>query len=357
MAFANDRNVSNQPKRNDAEPDLSPWLVARLACPWDRRPLQQRGASTLACSCGRSFPVIDGVPILLRDNVTHELGVVRHSINVSRNPDAANPVASALPGANGSIDGYVQDIIAATNGIMYAALVRNLSEYPIPTLRLPPARGAVFVDIGCNWGRWCIAAARLGYTAVGVDPQIEAVRAASRVARQLGVKASFVCADARYLPFVDEFADVMFSYSVLQHLPKHDVERALADFRRVLVPGGRSLVQMPNVFGLRNLYHQVRRRGVIREFGVRYWTPAELRARFGTLIGPSSLSADGFFNLNPQPSEAHLLPRRYRAVVAVSEALRAASGRAPTLTTFADSIYVTSTKPRSPTSDALAVRR
>jgi hypothetical protein len=27
----------------------------------------------------------------------------------------------------------------------------------------------VLVDLGCNWGRWCIAAGRMGFLPVGVD--------------------------------------------------------------------------------------------------------------------------------------------------------------------------------------------
>jgi hypothetical protein len=77
---------------------------------------------------------------------------------------------------------------------------------------------------------------------------------------------------------------------------------------------------------------------------VRYWTPRELEMAFSELIGPSTISVDGFLSLNAQPQEAHLLPARFRAVVTVSEMLRSMSSRIPALQTVADSVYVESHK-------------
>src|SRR5207237_7041494 len=105
--------------------------------------------------------------------------------------------------------------------------------------------------------------------------------------------------------------------------------------------------QMANAFGPRNLYRQLVRRR-FREpralFGVRYWTPEELRTAFSEAIGPAHLSVDGFFALNAQASDLELLPLRYRPVVRTSELLRRASARLPALRTVADSLYVESTR-------------
>lgn len=51
---------------------------------------------------------------------------------------------------------------------------------------------------------------------------------------------------------------------------------------------------------------------------------------------------DGYFSLNVQPTDLHLLPARYRALVRSSEALRWVSGKVPILTKVADSLYVES---------------
>jgi SAM-dependent methyltransferase len=290
--------------------------------------------------------VIEGVPILLVSNVeqTHIEGT--RALSIAENGDE-----STLPkfdlGPN-DIDPFVRNAIAATNGGLYQHLVGTLTEYPIPRLRLPRGENRSFLEIGCNWGRWCIAAARLGYRPFGIDPSLKSVRAAYRVARQLGIQASYIVADGRYLPFRDESFEQAFSYSVLQHFSKANACTALGEIRRTLRKGGNALVQMPNVYGIRCLYHQIRRGfREARDFEVRYWTPAELLASFADRIGRSELSVDGFFSLNVQPTDLHLLPPRYRALVRMSEQLRRASSVFPILLSVADSLYISATRTTS----------
>jgi hypothetical protein len=102
---------------------------------------------------------------------------------------------------------------------------------------------------------------------------------------------------------------------------------------------------MANLYGARSLWNQLRERR-FREprtlFDVRYWGPRELRAELERRIGPTELFADGFFTLNPQPTDLELLPRRYRAVVRTSEALRKVSDRVKPLAYAADSLYASS---------------
>ncbi|HEV8686277.1 MAG TPA: class I SAM-dependent methyltransferase, partial [Gaiellaceae bacterium] len=212
-------------------------------------------------------------------------------------------------------------------------------RYPIPDFPLQRGDGELLLDIGCNWGRWTIAAAQRGYRPIGIDPSFEAIVAARRIARQLGVEdARYVVADGRRLPFANATFDVVFSYGVLQHFSKADVATSVAEIARVLKRDGYSWVQMPNALGLLNAA-RLAQRG-FREgehFEVRYWRPSELRRVFGR-IGPTELTTDGFFTLNPQKRDLDLLPRRFRALVRVSEGLK--SAHAPT--TLADSVNVRS---------------
>jgi SAM-dependent methyltransferase len=311
-----------------------------FVCPRDKGNLTQESGH-LVCEQGHRYAVIEDIPILLVSDAkqTHIEG--DRALLLAESGDVA-----ALPkievGA-GEIDPFVKNSIGATNGGLYQHLVGNLKEYPIPRLRLPEGQGRTFLEVGCNWGRWCIAAARLGYRTVGIDPSLKSIRAAKRVAKQLGIDATYVVADGRYLPFRDQSFDQAFSYSVLQHLSRENTSSTLGEIRRILRVGGSSLIQMPNVFGVRCLYHQTRRGfREARDFEVRYWRPKDLRAAFTDNIGPSQLSVDGYFSLNVQPSDLHLLPARYRALVHASEALRSMSSAMPFLTKVADSLYVTS---------------
>jgi hypothetical protein len=70
----------------------------------------------------------------------------------------------------------------------------------------------------------------------------------------------------------------------------------LREVARALCSTGGFLIQIPNCFGIRCLYHQVRRgfrEG--RDFDMRYWTPAELGSTFRTIFGSARIFADVFF--------------------------------------------------------------
>jgi SAM-dependent methyltransferase/uncharacterized protein YbaR (Trm112 family) len=324
-------------------PALIPPAVSRLiVCPRDKQPLDTfRGK--LRCSRGHEYGAFEGIPILLVSDAeqTHIEGA--RSLYVGETGDASQ--LRHFDVAPDEVDPFVQNAISATNGNLYADLRGKLNTYPIPDLRLPPGQGSLFLEVGCNWGRWCIAAARQGYRPVGIDPSLKALRAGQRVSHQLGVEAHFIVADGRFLPFPDASFERAFSYSVLQHLAPSDVRETLQEIKRVLSPGGRSLVQMANCFGVRSLYHQARRTfRRARDFEVRYWTPRSLKHTFETVIGPSSLSVDGFFSLNPQISDVELLNFRNRTVVYASEALRRLSNSVGSIKYVADSLYISSSR-------------
>jgi SAM-dependent methyltransferase/uncharacterized protein YbaR (Trm112 family) len=330
----------NQHFENDRVEQLPARMLEMLVCPRDKHALRQEGAF-LVCTQGHRYAVIEGVPILLVSEAqqTHIEGT--RALAIAESGDA-----SSLPRfhvAGDEIDPFVQRSISATHGSLYQHLVGKLKKYPVPHLRLPPGNEKLFLEVGCSWGRWCLAAAKQGYRPVGIDPSLKAIRAANRVARQLGVEATYVVGDSRFLPFREGYFDQAFSYSVLQHLSKQDARDSLVEIRRVLRVGGDALVQMPNVFGMRCLYHQIRRGfRETHDFEVRYWRPAELLSTFTASVGPSELTVDGYFSLNVQPSDLRVLPKRYRVIVHASEALRGLSSRVPALVPLADSLYVSS---------------
>jgi SAM-dependent methyltransferase/uncharacterized protein YbaR (Trm112 family) len=336
---------NNLPSRNlevtSIDPTVNSALLQLLVCPRDHQALEEK-EQHLLCPSGHRYPIVDGIPILLLSEAqqTHIEGARSLQVGAS-GASTSTPLPIPPPG---EIDPFVQNVIAATNGMLYIRLIGKVTDYPIPYLRLPPGGGKRFLEIGCNWGRWCVAAARMGYCPVGIDPSLKAIRAARRVAQQLGITAHYLVADGRYLPFADGTFDQVFSYSVLQHLSKENARLTLREVARALHSAGGFLVQMPNCFGIRCLYHQIRR-GFHEgsDFDVRYWTPWELASTFRTTFGSVRIVADGFFSLNPQISDVNLLPRKYRSVVYASEALRKISGVLSPLIYVADSLYVEGT--------------
>jgi SAM-dependent methyltransferase len=291
----------------------------------------------LACEGGHRYPVVDGIPVLLRDDIPD----IHPYFEQSRRAGAAGSTAPQAPSADG-VDPFVQQEIVKTNGILYRGTEGKLSRYPIPAFPLEGGAGGKLLDIGCNWGRWCIAASRNGWNAVGVDPSLEALQAAYRVSRQLGTTPEFATADGRSLPFPDASFDVVYSYSVLQHFSKEDARASLSEAARVVRPGGRVLIQMANLLGVRQIYNELRDRARDEQnvFRVRRWTPGELLAAFKSIVGPAVLTADSYFSLNAQVTDIDLLQPLPRAVVHASEFLKGVSRRFSPLALVADSVFI-----------------
>ena len=331
-----------------------------LACPVDRGALTA-GGSTLSCAEGHRYPVVDGVPVLLRGDVPETLWVHQRSLaaawehvegkrtdelfletlGIGDGPRETLRAALSEPAA---VDPVVSHMLVATNGRLYRPLLGRIGRYPIPEMPLPPTSGRL-LDIGCGWGRWSLAAATAGFDVVGIDPSLGAVLTARRVAKQLGLRATFLVADGRSLPFPDGSFATVFSYSVLQHVAAESVDGTLAEVRRVLEPGGRSCIQMANAYGLRSLLVQIARRFRTPErFEVRYWSPGALVRWFERLVGPTRMVPDGFFGLGVRPSERDLLPPGYRAIVSASGLLCKAAERLPLLQRAADSLFLHSTR-------------
>jgi SAM-dependent methyltransferase/uncharacterized protein YbaR (Trm112 family) len=340
--------------------NVDPWLLEKLACPRDGSALTP-GEDGLRCAAGHAFPVVDNVPILLLEEAPETLWVAGASLADARQPtsdpyhidtlglseEERQQLRQMIDRHSGGVDPVVSFLVGATSGIAYRHLIGKLPEYPIPRLRLPAGEGKTLLDVGCSWGRWTIAAGRLGFRPIGIDPSLGAVLAAQRIARQLGVEAHFIVGDARHLPLRPGCIDAAFSYSVLQHFSRDDAARAVGEIGRVLRPGGTSLVQMPTILGLRCLYHQLRRG--FREpggFEVRYWSVPALRRMFTGSIGPSRFSVDCFFGIGLQASDIKLMPLAHRLAIRASEALRQLSRIVPGLYYLADSVYVQSTKAR-----------
>jgi SAM-dependent methyltransferase/uncharacterized protein YbaR (Trm112 family) len=334
-----------------------------LVCPADGASLEFDGRA-LVSAAGRRYPVVDGIPVMLRDDVIQTIDLAWESLAVAkrweptRGGDGLFVETLGIPGEERlrlkeslaskapAVDPVVSALVASTNGRAYRRIVGRLDRYPIPELRLSGGCSPLFLDLGCSWGRWCLAAARKGYRAVGIDPSLGAVMAARRVAASMGYDNLYVVGDARYLPFRSALFDAVFSYSVLQHMARENVELALEQVARILKPGGVSLIQMAAWSGLRSLTHLVKRRfREARSFEVRYWSVGDMQRAFDDRIGPSVISVDCFFGLGLQYSDRELMTVLPRIATIVSEGLRRVSEHISGLRFVADSIYVTSVKP------------
>ena len=94
------------------------------------------------------------------------------------------------------------------------------------------------LEIGSGTGYFSLNLLQLGLigrlVATDISPGMLGELAAT--AERLGLEVETEAADAERLPFEDESFDLVFGHAVLHHLP--DLPVALAEFRRVLRPGG-----------------------------------------------------------------------------------------------------------------------
>lgn len=321
---------------------LGQIVAASLVCPRDHRDLLFE-AGALRCESGHRYAVIEGIPILLLEETTQTHGAAQRSLDTVRSGEKTSGIVDATGGAAHGVDPFVQQAVVHTGGCLYTPLIGALRSYPIPQPKFPLASGPhqLFLDIGCNWGRWCVAASRVGYQPIGIDPNIEAVLAARRVTRALEVQTDFVVGDARYLPFASATFDLVFSYSVLQHFSKPNAEAAIAESGRVTKSGGCVRIQLAGKLGLRSLYHQAKR-GFQDPggFGVRFWTPAQMRERFEHDVGATDLEPDAYLILNAPPADLSVLPPHYRALAHLSNLFCRVGAFVPAVVNLADSINV-----------------
>jgi SAM-dependent methyltransferase len=103
---------------------------------------------------------------------------------------------------------------------------------------LPPSPFGAGLEIGAGTGYFTLNLLQLGLiehaTATDISPGMLETLDAS--ARELGLEVRTVASDAERLPFEAASFDFVFGHAVLHHIP--DLERAFAEFHRVLRPGG-----------------------------------------------------------------------------------------------------------------------
>ena len=94
----------------------------------------------------------------------------------------------------------------------------------------------VFLDAGCGFGQWSLAASRLNTRVVGIDVSRERIEVAQEVALEKSIQnIVFDVQDLESIPYSKNFFDYIFSYSVLYMTNWRD---SLKEMLRVVRGGG-----------------------------------------------------------------------------------------------------------------------
>lgn len=174
-------------------------------------------------------------------------------------------------------EGYAQEILKYPFGA-YQARARQIGFVD----------REVVLDVGCGFGQWTLAFALQNERALGLELNAARLEIARTLAKEHQVEnVTYLQGSALDLPVESESVDAVFCYGVFMFLDRH---RALAEFKRVLRPGG-ELYVCTNAFGwwLRLFRKNLRRNVNVRNAALR----AMVRGRFeGTPLGalPNSTS-------------------------------------------------------------------
>lgn len=128
-----------------------------------------------------------------------------------------------------------------------------------PFIKLPilPSKkdveNKIVLDIGCGYGRTLIPLAKFKpKIAYGLDISKEMLGHCAKYAKENKVKLILINASLPKLPFKDKSIDLIFSSSVLLHLPKEDIGLLFGEVKRVLKPHGKAIFEssFPNSLNL-----------------------------------------------------------------------------------------------------------
>jgi ubiquinone/menaquinone biosynthesis C-methylase UbiE len=126
--------------------------------------------------------------------------------------------------------------------------------------------GARVLDAGCGFGEWVSFLHTKGYRAEGLDFSKELVTRLTDTYSHL----KWTHGDVTRLPYEDESFDALISWGVIEH-DETGPARALAEFGRVLKPGGVAIVTVPtdSIVQRRSanyLYHRTAERQVFFQY-------------------------------------------------------------------------------------------
>lgn len=203
---------------------MKSWQLELLACPFERAPLQLEGERLICRSCGRMFPIIDGIPSF----VIQDLAQVHDEREWQ----------------------WKQSEMKARNeqAVFYDRLLGLLFLTPfevpmtIKALLGDRKRFDKLIEVGCGTGRMLQHFAKHADFVTGADLSFESLKRCRERFEKLGLweRTLLVHADASFLPFQDEIFDAVASCQMIEHVPSDRMRRkVIAEIVRILKPNGR----------------------------------------------------------------------------------------------------------------------
>ena len=323
---------------------IDPWFEENLVCPIDKSKLTINNNNFVCSTHQHKYEIYNNIPIMLvNEYIKSKNDFTIRSLKILKEKKYIDEYYNSNLKSD-AIDGHVQNVVAATNSNFYKPAIGKLKKYPIPIFPIINNQKNLLLDIGCGWGRWSFSAYNNGFDPVGIDPSIKSVVAATKVAKQLGVKSRFIVGDACHMPFKENLFNYCFSYSVLQHFSREDVLKTLKEIQFTLKPNGVSQIQMLNKFGLRSIYALTKKIfNKEKYFDTNYYSPKQLKLMFKSNIGETKIEIGSFFT-QAQITDFKLFTTINKIILIISIILKRLSSFLPFLKNLGDNLFLISKK-------------
>jgi len=218
-------------------------LLDLLMCPWCQGELTMvpfdgaaPGADVteglLTCACGRSFPIVNGIPRILENAFT----LFPDFVHTHRDRLPPLPEVRAIKTREADAIRRTRESFGY-QWTQFAEMVIDFREnfltyiHPLDESFFP---GKIGLDLGCGFGRHIYNAAKFGAEMIGVDLS-DAIES-TRVNTQGLPNVHLVQADVYHLPIRPGVLDFAYSIGVLHHTP--DPEAAFRCLVPLVKPGG-----------------------------------------------------------------------------------------------------------------------
>jgi SAM-dependent methyltransferase len=150
----------------------------------------------------------------------------------------------------------VYDQIYQAEGILHHDSFYN---WLINLLQIPP--GSSLIDIACGEGRLVSLAQKRGIHAAGIDFSYQGVR----LGRLESPGANWLVGEGEHLPLASSSFDYLTNIGSLEHF--FSPERGAQEMARILKPGGKACVLVPNSFGVFGNIMNVAKKGDVFDDG------------------------------------------------------------------------------------------
>ena len=215
----------------------------RFACPECHEFLMALAEGLRCERCARTYPLVAGLPDL-RLSSDRYLSLAEDRAKAER-LDALAGESTALELSH-AYYAMTDDVVDRRRDRFLRHIASAEGRSAALAERLP--RNGRILEVGCGTGGLLVAAKRAGLTIDGVDIAARWLVIARRRLADHRLQISLAAAEAEKLPYPSETFDAIVADSVLEHLDQP--ARAVAEWKRVLRPGGRLIVWSPNRFTL-----------------------------------------------------------------------------------------------------------